>query len=133
MRRTFTLQQAERLLPFVKQSVARIVMWRAELDRLVGEQDVDSILELPQALRGPVGDGIQQIQRELATLRKAGVVVKDLDRGIVDFRASRGGRDILLCWQLGEEHIAWWHEVSDGYSERKRLDDTRPLLTTEPN
>ncbi len=51
-----------------------------------------------------------------------GVEVKDLEMGLVDFRGEREGREIYLCWKLGEERVAFWHELNTGYSSRQPLD-----------
>lgn len=56
--------------------------------------------------------------RELSAL---GVQVKDLDRGLVDFPALRDGDEVLLCWQLGEEEVAYWHGMDDGFAGRQAL------------
>jgi hypothetical protein len=50
-----------------------------------------------------------------------GVLVKDLDTGLVDFPGKRDGQDILLCWQLGEDEVAFWHGLEDGYAGRRPL------------
>jgi hypothetical protein len=50
-----------------------------------------------------------------------GALVKDLDDGLVDFPARRGAEEILLCWRLGEEEIAFWHGLDEGFSGRKPL------------
>ena len=50
-----------------------------------------------------------------------GVLVKDLDTGLVDFPGQRAGQDILLCWQLGEDEVAFWHGLEDGYAGRQPL------------
>jgi len=54
-------------------------------------------------------------------LQALGVLVKDLDRGLVDFPALRGDEEVLLCWQVGEDEIAYWHGVEEGYAGRKPL------------
>ena len=64
-------------------------------------------------------------RRELATaigqVQAQGVLVKDLDSGLVDFPAKRDGEDILLCWQLGEDEVAFWHGLEDGFAGRQPL------------
>ena len=47
--------------------------------------------------------------------------MKDLDSGLIDFPARHHGETVLLCWQLGEDEIAWWHRVEDGFAGRRPL------------
>jgi hypothetical protein len=54
-------------------------------------------------------------------LQELGVAVKDLDRGLVDFPALRDGEEVLLCWQLGEEKVGYWHGVDEGFAGRREL------------
>jgi hypothetical protein len=71
----------------------------------------------------------EQIQREaeaaghaLERLERLGVLVKDADRGLVDFPALReDGEEVLLCWQVGEDQIAYWHGLEEGFAGRKPL------------
>ena len=63
-------------------------------------------------------DGIRQAVEELTEL---GVQVKDLDTGLVDFPALRHGEEVLLCWQLGEDEIGWWHTLDGGFAGRRPL------------
>jgi hypothetical protein len=53
-----------------------------------------------------------------------GVVVRDLDEGLCDFRARREDRDVYLCWRVGERRIGFWHEIDAGFPGRQPLDDT---------
>jgi hypothetical protein len=55
-------------------------------------------------------------------VNKMGVEVKDVDMGLVDFRSNLNGREVYLCWKLGEEHIAFWHDLDTGYASRQPLD-----------
>jgi len=58
----------------------------------------------------------------LTELHDGGIVVRDPVRGLVDFPARHpGGRDVLLCWQLGEDDLAWWHLPEDGFAGRRPL------------
>ena len=50
-----------------------------------------------------------------------GIQVKDVDRGLIDFPAVIDGQDALLCWQLGEPRIAYWHTPEDGFAGRRPL------------
>jgi hypothetical protein len=52
-----------------------------------------------------------------------GLQVKDLDRGLIDFPAQHpaSGETVLLCWELGEDSVAYWHGLEDGYAGRKPL------------
>lgn len=54
-------------------------------------------------------------------IQAAGVLIKDLDRGLLDFPARREGEDILLCWHVGEGDIRFWHGVEEGFAGRKPL------------
>lgn len=58
----------------------------------------------------------------VAELEARGVTVKDLDLGLLDFPARHGGREIELCWHVGEPEVAFWHELGAGYAGRKPID-----------
>jgi hypothetical protein len=64
------------------------------------------------------GEGAARCVERLHAL---GVLVKDLDRGLVDFPALRDGEEVLLCWEAGEDEIAFWHGVDEGFAGRKPL------------
>jgi hypothetical protein len=61
------------------------------------------------------------VQEALAELEDQGIVLRDADRGLIDFRALHSGREVLLCWQLGEEGLEWWHLPEDGFAGRRPL------------
>ena len=63
-------------------------------------------------------DGIAECVR---LLDDAGVQVKDLDEGLLDFPARKNGEDILLCWKVGEPRVAYWHGLDEGFAGRKPL------------
>jgi hypothetical protein len=74
------------------------------------------------------GELDEQFQREshavtqaAERLERLGVQVKDLDRGLVDFPALHEGQEVLLCWQVGEDEVAYWHGVDEGFAGRKPL------------
>jgi hypothetical protein len=77
---------------------------------------------------GEVRDAAGDVQRELdavaecvASLDTEGVQVKDVAEGLLDFPARHGGRDVLLCWRVGEPEVAYWHGLEEGFAGRKRL------------
>ena len=63
-----------------------------------------------------------EIARCVNAIHGRGAIVKDIDEGLVDFPAVREGAEILLCWRLGEDEVAHWHGLEEGFAGRKRLD-----------
>ena len=49
-------------------------------------------------------------------------MLRDIDRGLVDFPAIVDGREVYLCWELGEDEVSFWHDLSSGYRGREPLD-----------
>jgi hypothetical protein len=129
--RHFTPEEAnaelERVRPLVEQLVASRQEHVAALER---QEELERKIRgngggIPPAELAEATAHVDAIARRLATLvdeiNELGVQVKDLDTGLVDFPALRGGETVLLCWQLGEDEIAWWHRVEDGFAGRRPL------------
>ena len=70
--------------------------------------------------------GLEQLAEEAAAalreLDAFGVVVKDLDLGLLDFPGVRGGEEVELCWQVGEAAVSHWHRPGEGFRGRKPID-----------
>ncbi len=58
----------------------------------------------------------------LHRIQRAGVQVKDLNTGLLDFPALRDGHEVYLCWQIGEKQIEYWHEVDAGFAGRQPIE-----------
>ncbi len=65
----------------------------------------------------------QRIAHLVRAITEMGILVKDPDTGLVDFPTQRDGREVYLCWRLGEPRIAWWHEVEAGFAGRMPLEE----------
>ncbi len=125
----FTVEQANRMLPYVERIVRDIVDGYDRWQRLVGDFEVatarsvagapDPEAEQLQQEAQRVAADIDGCQRELA---KLGVEFKGYDLGLVDFPAERDGRAIYLCWQLGEAAVMHWHDRDAGFAGRRPLD-----------
>jgi len=68
-----------------------------------------------------VGEAFLELQARAAAFDDREIVLRDLDRGLVDFPALRDGREIYLCWVDGEPDIEFWHELDAGYAGRQEL------------
>jgi len=125
----FTVDQANRTLPLVRRIVGDIVeeygRWKEHVFRyeLVAAGSSAARGESPEqvALREKVDDSAQRINRFVEELVGIGCVFKGFEEGLVDFRSRLEGRDVLLCWKLGEESIEYWHEANAGYAGRQPL------------
>lgn len=65
----------------------------------------------------------ENLKRGITRLAEWGIELKDLSIGLIDFPALREGRDVYLCWQLGEPEVGYWHEIEAGFAGRQPLDD----------
>jgi hypothetical protein len=68
-----------------------------------------------------VSEAFLDMRSALADLQEQEIVLRDLDRGLVDFPALREGREVYLCWIEGEDEIAFWHDLDAGYGGRQPL------------
>ena len=130
--RIFTPDEAISALPEVRTVAERLVALRARMRELEQAQG-----GLVTAIGGNGGgyaaSDLNAAQAELeklanetaaciAELEALGVVVKDLDSGLLDFPALRDGAEVELCWHAGEETVAFWHELGAGFRGRKPID-----------
>jgi hypothetical protein len=129
--RHFTPEEANLELEQVRPLVEQLVAIRQEHVAALERQE-----ELERKIRGNGGgippaelasataevDGIaRRLAHVVDEITSHGAEVKDLDIGLVDFPAVHHDETVLLCWQLGEDEIAWWHRVDDGFAGRRPL------------
>jgi hypothetical protein len=62
------------------------------------------------------------MQEILADFQQRQIFIKDLTRGLVDFPAIIGGKEVFLCWESDEEDVEFWHDLETGYGGREKLD-----------
>jgi len=127
--RLFTLAEAAALLPAIR----RMLGEAQTLRQAVSERSA----RLEGIIAAPTGNGHQAasetaarqafetaaaaLQQILDQFAAMGVELKGIDEGLVDFRSERDGRVVYLCWRLGEESIAFWHELDTGFGGRQPL------------
>jgi hypothetical protein len=130
--RHFTPEEAnealERVRPVAESLVAHrraftvAAARRARLSQRISGNGGDFDPQEPSELDGQLEREAEAVARAVDELQGLGVLVKDLDRGLVDFPALRDGEEVLLCWQVGEQAVAHWHGVDEGFAGRKPLD-----------
>jgi hypothetical protein len=129
--RHFTPEEANELLtevrPVAEELVARRRTFavatgrRARLAERIAGNGGDFDPREPRALEERLEREAAAIVKCVERLERLGVLVKDLDRGLIDFPALRDGEEVLLCWQVGEDDVAHWHGVEEGFAGRKPL------------
>jgi hypothetical protein len=94
---------------------------RARLSARIAGNGGDFDPQEPRDLEQEVEREAEAVTRAVEQLDALGVLVKDLDEGLVDFPALRDGAEVLLCWKVGEDEVAFWHGVDEGFAGRKPL------------
>jgi hypothetical protein len=69
-----------------------------------------------------VSEGFLALRDALTELQEREIVLRDLDRGLLDFPSMREGEEIYLCWEEGEEEIGFWHDPDTGFAGRRPID-----------
>ena len=132
--RTFTLQEAQELLPVLESLLRTAINGKKLIEAVDAEfQDLAHrvflagglFLNIVQLARRKAEreKTIQKVKDAVAEIDATGVQVKDLDIGLLDFPCEVEGRTVLLCWKLGETGITHWHGVSEGFAGRKPIDE----------
>lgn len=116
-RRRFTLAQANRALPLVRRVVNDIVETREQATQLQSRLESSSTKE-QKRIQQDLDVAIDKLHAYLDELTEIGCELKDFQVGLVDFIGNHQGREVYLCWKLGEEKIAYFHELSAGVAGR---------------
>jgi len=132
--RTFTLNEAQTMLPVLEALLRRAIAANAKAVNLEEEmQQLNQRIFLAGGMhvdvaaaarrRGEREIAIREAKDTLAEIDAIGVQVKDLNAGLLDFPCKIDGEIVLLCWKLGEKEITHWHTVEAGFGGRQPLDD----------
>ena len=122
--RLFTVEEANALLPTLRETLDQVALHRDALRERA--PDMEPILRAAvENGGGKAGSeyGVEAYKLYLAIERigELGVVLKDLDMGLLDFPHKREGRIVFLCWHPPEESVEYWHDLDAGYAGRQPL------------
>lgn len=121
--RHYTLEEARAELPWVTE---RLAAMRDARERL-GDAEARHALTGAAPTNGGgapgkhVGEAFVQLQGSVAAMNECGIILRDLDRGLIDFPSIREDREVYLCWIDGEPDIGFWHELDAGVAGRQEL------------
>jgi hypothetical protein len=132
--KTFTLEEAQSLLPVLESLLKRAIEGRqaaeaveanlTDLSRriyLSGGMRVDGASVAKQ--RAEIGGHLQRVRESLAEIDAIGVQVKDIEGGLLDFPCRVDDQVVLLCWRMGESTIEHWHTIDSGFQGRQPVDE----------
>jgi hypothetical protein len=131
--RFFTLLEAEALLPSIEAYLRRLLQLKKEHEQISTQLHLinqrimlaggmvpprEQIVEL-KAQKEAAARGLKET---VEAIHETGCQVKDVETGLIDFPTLYRGKEVYLCWKLGEEGIGYWHRVEDGYQGRRPID-----------
>jgi hypothetical protein len=125
---TYTVEEARALLPQVRATLLQLAVERqradashAELHRRLREGHDPTDPEEQAAFEARAAEERAMVRVLLDHLESLGVVVRDLDEGLVDIPTVRDGEPAWLCWRLSDPELAFWHSTREGYTSRRPL------------
>jgi hypothetical protein len=145
--KTFTLDEAQSLLPVLEALLKRAIESKQATEKVEGDLsalahriyisggmriDVGKVAKL----RAEAESHTQRTRETVAEIDSIGVQVKDLDTGLLDFPFRLDDEIVLLCWRLGETAIEHWHTVDSGFQGRQPVDERfrrRSNSSNKPN
>lgn len=136
-KRYFTVAEANSMVAHLEQCFGRMVQLQAQLRQTYARLEAAGFAPLrddfslsPEGAHTEVIDDlasmktlVDALKEDVAALRRQGCIVKDVDAGLVDWYACKEGRDVFLCWKLGEKEVRYWHDVDVGFAGRRPISD----------
>lgn len=118
----YTIEEANALLPELREILEEL--------RTVRQQLSESWRQAAPVLRAAPRNGggsaaanylsdLSYLSEHIRWFTERGIMLKDIERGLVDFPAIRDGEEVLLCWELSEERVEYYHDLESGYQGRK--------------
>jgi hypothetical protein len=124
---TYSVEEARALLPEIRGTLLALAVERRRAGeahaglhrelRAAGDRSADA----QEALEQRTADLRAGVKALLEHLESLGVMVRDLDAGLVDIPTMRDGEPAWLCWRLSDPELAWWHTTSEGFTSRRPL------------
>jgi len=122
-RKHYTREEARALLPQIREWLKHLTQVRKWLEDC--DAKVQHLLKEGSDVGGELASNwvklVAEFQKLSGHFREREILIKDLDRGLIDFPAIIAGREVFLCWEQDEEDIEFWHELNTGYAGRERL------------
>ena len=119
----YTLEEANGLLPQIRLWLDRLNRVREELHRY--EQRLSGLTEQGNDIGGETVNkwirSLADTQELLAEFQKREIFIKDLERGLLDFPAIIGDKEVFLCWEQDEDAVEFWHDLETVFGGRERL------------
>lgn len=119
----YTREEARALLPQIREWLRQLEVLRASMKK--HDQRLETLLDSGTDRGGPtVNDWVRTMadfQHVIDEFQTRGILIKDLDRGLIDFPAIVGGKEVFLCWESGETDVEFWHDLETGYGGREPL------------
>jgi hypothetical protein len=115
--------QARPMLEQLRADRDHIAKVQRELERGRGTNGSAEHAEQLAELEDDIREVVRRMQASVGQIDAWGITLRDISTGLIDFPALANGRPIWLCWRLGEDDIAWWHEVNAGFDSRQPLSE----------
>ncbi len=125
MPRYFTLQEANNTLNSVRVWMDEIQDIRQEI--LKHQPEIWSVMEKSAGNGGNptlsrMVKTFDRLDALIHSIQDLGILIKDINTGLIDFPAIKDNHEVYLCWKYGEEDIQFWHEIDDGFAGRQPID-----------
>ena len=132
MARFFSLREAQELLPHVQAWLDEAMAAKAALEEIDSELhalaahitmsggvEIDPVAVVKKKIGRQIE--AERAQAAVQSIQDAGCLLKDFEKGLIDFPAMLDGKEVYLCWQRGEERIEFWHRIEDGFAGRRPI------------
>jgi len=121
----FTPVQANEILPEIKKRFNKLIKKRNEI--ILIQNELNLIIERQKSFefffgkKNELNMAISSLYKEIEEIESFGVLIKNLDEGLIDFPSKRFDEEVWLCWKAGEDNIRFWHGKDEGFAGRKPL------------
>lgn len=104
----FTPRKANRAIGRIEELLTKVIQLSSKAAQVEGAE------------RSKLIDASKHVLEEIESV---GCQVKSLEHGLIDFPATRKGKQVFLCWKLGERKVAYWHSIESGFAGRKPIEE----------
>ena len=122
----FTVAEANRALPYVRRIVLDIRQSYRDALALQHKMQFPLSEQSVRELDAEYDRVMEKLNSYIDELTQVGVEHKDCETGLVDFPANHEGREVCLCWKLGEQSLTTWHELEAGFADRQSVNTLQP-------